>query len=274
METFVDASRPTAEHGPVPASTSRTLQTTILFPAATDNGPPDTAGGPYPLIVFGHGSGGLGTRYLPMLRTWAAAGYVVAAPVFPFAATGGNDATSTDDYPNQPADMAFAISGMLRLNFDASSPLKGSMDADRVGAAGHSLGAMTTLALAANTCCRDPRVKAAAVLSGRELPFGSGSFFTRIRVPLLLIHGDADNNVPYSDARRTYGDAPPPRFLVTLFGGDHSAPYDPPDSRAAQLTAKVVVDFFDQYLKGATDGLRRIQADAGTGGVAKLESET
>lgn len=61
---------------------------------------------------------------------------------------------------------------------------------------------MTTLALAASTCCHDPRVKAAAILSGRELPFGRGTFFTRIRAPLLLVHGDADDSVASAEAAR------------------------------------------------------------------------
>jgi len=274
-ETFVDSGRPTAAHGTAPAAPDRTLRTTVFFPASTADGPPDTAGGPYPLVVFAHGSGGLGTRYFPLLRSWAAQGYVVAAPVFPFAADGEvDDGTSTEDLVNQPADMSFTIDGMLRLDGDQTSPLRGLVDPDRIGAAGHSLGAMTTLALAANTCCHDQRVKAAAILSGREMPFGNGTFFTRIRTPLLLVHGDADTNVAYRDGRKAYADAPPPRFFLTLVGGDHSSPYDPPDSPDAQLTARATLAFFDTFLKGAADGPARLRGVAPSAAVGKLESET
>ncbi len=279
-EVFVDSSRPTSEHGSSPATPDRTLRTTVLFPAISDGGPPDTSAGPYPLIVFAHGSGGLGSRYLPLLRSWVAHGYVVAAPVFPFAAgdnrggDGVDDGTSTQDLVNQPADMAFTITQLLRLNDDATSPLKGVVDPGRVGAAGHSLGAMTTLALAANTCCYDQRVKAAAILSGREMPFGNGTFFTRIRTPLLLVHGDADANVAYRDGRKAYADAPPPRFLLTLLGGDHSAPYDPFESAAAQATAQATLAFFDGYLKGDNDGVAQLRTAGSTPDVARTESET
>ena len=86
-ETFVDTSRTTEAHSTVAASESRTLPTRILSPA-------DGQGGrPYPLIVFAHGSGGLGTGYDVLLRTLAAAGHVVAAPAFPIAR---NDAAAGD----------------------------------------------------------------------------------------------------------------------------------------------------------------------------------
>jgi dipeptidyl aminopeptidase/acylaminoacyl peptidase len=274
-EVFVDSSRPTAEHGSAPAAPQRTLRTTILFPATSEDGGLDSGGRPYPLIVFGHGSGGFGARYLPLLRSWAAQGYVVAAPVFPFAADGdaGGEA-STEDLANQPADMAFVVTELLRLSGDAASPIGGAIDPDRIGAAGHSLGAMTTLALAANTCCHDPRVKAAAILAGREMPFGNGRFFYRIRTPLLFVHGDADANVPYRDGRRAYDNAPPPRFFVTLLGGDHSSPYAPFGSPTTQVTVDATLHFFDAYLKGDTGEVARLLTDSSRAGVARVESET
>ena len=59
----------------------------------------------------------------------------------------------------------------LRDHLDAelsasAGPLSGMVDPDKIGAAGHSLGGVTTLGLAANTCCQDARVKAAIVFSG------------------------------------------------------------------------------------------------------------
>jgi predicted dienelactone hydrolase len=279
VETFVDTSRPTVDHGSVPGAPSRTLRTTVMFPATADGGPPDTVAGPYPLVVFAHGSGGLGTEYFPMLRSWAAAGYVVAAPEFPVAAGGPDgrqgDSSSIEDLPNQPADMSFAVTQLLAASASAASPLHGMVDPTRIGAAGHSLGAMATLALTENTCCHDERLRAAVVLAGREAPFGSGVFFNRIRTPLLLVHGDADGTVPYSEGRKIYNDAPPPRYLLTLAKGGHSTMYDPFGDPAAQLVSRLTVAFFDTYLKGATDGPSRLRVDAGpSAGVAKLDSET
>ncbi len=267
-ETFTDTSRTTEAHSTVAAAESRTLPTRILSPTGGQ------VGGPYPLIVFAHGSGGLGTGYDVLLRTWAAAGHVVAAPAFPIAR---DDAAAGDwqlDLPKLPGDMTFVIDQVLRLNADAGSPLRGAVDPNRIGVAGHSMGGMTALAVAGNTCCHDPRIKAAVILAGRETPFGSGQFWSRIRTPLLLVHGDADYNVVYGDGRRAYANAPPPRFLLTIVNGDHGTPFTGDRENAqASLVTDVTLDFFDQYLRSVPEGLDRLQARADAPGVAKLEQE-
>ena len=56
-------------------SASRTLTTAVWYPVGT--------AGPWPLVVFAHGYRlGVGP-YVHLCQTWAAAGYVVAAPTFP-----------------------------------------------------------------------------------------------------------------------------------------------------------------------------------------------
>ena len=266
-ETFVDPARTTEAHATVAAADSRTLPTRIVTPAA---GQP---GRPYPLIVFAHGSGGLGTRYDPLLRAWAAAGYVVAAPSFPIVRDDAQRGDWALDLPKLPGDMTFVIDQILRLNADAGSPLRGAVDPAHIGVAGHSMGGMTTLAVAGNTCCHDARIKAAVVLAGRETPFGSGAFWSRIITPVLLVHGDADFNVVYSDGRRAFANAPPPRFFLTIVNGDHGTPYtgDAGDPQAGVVT-DTTIDFFDHYLRGVADGLDRLQARVAPG-VARLEQE-
>jgi len=267
-ETFVDRSRTTEAHNTVVGSDSRTLPTRILSPTAGQ------AGRPWPLLVFAHGSGGLGSGYDVLLRAWAAAGYVVAAPAFPIDRDDSEPSAWTLDLPKLPGDMTFVINEVLRLNADASSPLRGAVDPTRIGVAGHSMGGMTTLAVAGNTCCHDARIKAAVVLAGRETPFGSGVFWSRIITPILLVHGDADYNVVYADGRRAYANAPPPRFLLTVIGGDHGTPYrgavDDPQGR---VVTDATLHFLDHYLHGAADGLARLQARANAPGLAKLEQE-
>ncbi|MDQ3898885.1 MAG: hypothetical protein M3326_16855 [Actinomycetota bacterium] len=266
-EALVDTGRSTDAVGTTPASPSRSLPTVVLTPAA---GQP---GRPYPLIVFAHGNGGRGRGDHPLLRAWASAGYVVAAPTFPFGAGRAPEGEGGNDYPNQPGDMSFVIGELLRRNGDPSSPLYGAIDPDRVGAAGHSLGATTTLALAANTCCHDDRVKAAVILAGGEVRFGSGQFWARIRTPVLFVHGDADPLVAYTSGQRAYDDAPPPRFLLTIPGGDHTRPYSGSrDDPQARVVTEATLDFFDQYLKGVPDGVDRLRSDAAPP-VATLQSE-
>jgi fermentation-respiration switch protein FrsA (DUF1100 family) len=266
-EDFVDNSRSTDAVGSTPAWPNRSLPTVVLAPAA---GQP---GAPYPLIVFAHGNGGHARGDHPLLRAWASAGYVVAAPTFPFGAGRAPQGEGGNDYANQPGDMSFVITEMLRLNGDPTSPLRGSIDPRRIGAAGHSLGGSTSLALAGNTCCYDERVKAAIVLAAGELRFGSGQFWTEIRTPLLFVHGDADAVVPYRTSKRAFDYAPPPRFLITIVGGDHSQPFLGGADAQAQVVTHASLDFFDHFLKGVADGLDRLRADGNVDGVARLESE-
>jgi dienelactone hydrolase len=264
-ETFVDTARSTEAHGSVTASESRTLATRIVAPAA---GQP---GRPYPLIVFAHGSGGLGTGYDRLFRTWAESGYVVVAPAFPISR---GDGEWQVDLPKLPGDMSFVIDQVLRLNAGAGSPLEGVVDPAKIGVAGHSMGGMTVLAVAGNTCCHDRRIKAAVVLAGRETPFGSGQFWNRIVTPILLVHGDADYNVVYGDGRRAYANAPPPRFLLTILGGDHGTPYTgDPAHHQAGLVSDAILGFFDQFLHDDAGGVARLMARAEAPGVAKLELE-
>ena len=266
-EPFVDAGRGTEASGSAPASPTRAVPTRIFAPAG---GQP---GRTYPLIVFVHGSGGLGDGYDVLLRTWASAGYVVAAPALPGSTDKEARGDWTVDLPNFPADVRFVVDQLLRVSAAADGPLPGVIDPERIGLSGHSMGGMITLAVAGNTCCHDPRVKAAVVLAGRETPFGSGQFWARIRTPVLLIHGDADASVTYADGRRAYASAPPPRFLLTVLDGDHGTPYTgDPGHPQARLVSDAALDFFGHYLKGTSDGLSHLQARAAAG-VAKLEQE-
>jgi len=101
---------------------------------------------------------------------------VVAAPQFPLTndhTPGGPDA---GDVVNQPGDMSFIVTSVLNASAHPNTTLSDLVDPNEVGAAGHSNGAITTLGLIANTCCKDQRVKAAVVMAGDEVPFSGGTY--------------------------------------------------------------------------------------------------
>lgn len=236
--TFVDSTRVTPSNGSFPGAKSRTLPTLVLYPVTTNRGP-------FPLVVFSHGFTANGPAYAPLLRQWAAHGFVVAAPTFPLSSQNAPGGPTILDYRNQPGDVSFVITEMLREAGDPQSPLHGLIARNRVAVAGHSLGAITTLAVAYNSCCRDSRVDAAVPISGIMLPFGSGTtWFTGPAVPLLLIHGNADGTVPYVSSVNSYSAASPPKYFMTLLGAPHTPFFGPwgPDIDNA------VVSFFDRYL--------------------------
>jgi dienelactone hydrolase len=259
-DTFVDPSRPTAAWGPSPGHASRTLVTTVLYPTATPvyrtggSGPqvvvgaaPDRAKAPYPLIVFAHGLGAAPSDYKELLASWAAAGFVVAAPQFPLSSRQTPGGPDGGDIVNQPGDVSYVIGSVVQASAEASGPLSGLVDPLEIGAAGHSNGAITTLGLVANTCCHDSRVKAAVVMAGTTEGFPSGQYDFSDTPPLLVVHGTADELVPYRSGVLVFNQAHGPKGLLTIRGGSHGAAAGlSPGSSSTVISS--TVDFFDAYL--------------------------
>jgi dienelactone hydrolase len=278
---FVDSTRPTAANGSEPAKDSRTLRTTVYYPAAGAPGGPAQIGAPpasgrrFPLIVFAHGFTAIGKIYFTTLQAWAAAGYVVAAPDFPLSSGSAPGGPSAGDYINQPADESFVIDQLLELNGDTASVLHDLIDAEHVGASGQSLGGMTTFGLAFNTCCRDPRIDAAAPMAGRLAPFPAGEYRAEIGPPLLIIHGDADDTVDYASAIEAYDLLLPPKLLLTHEGGGHILPYVGSNAALA-ATIEASTAFFDLFLKRERGARERLLAAGARERVAleyELESQ-
>jgi fermentation-respiration switch protein FrsA (DUF1100 family) len=274
-ETFVDTSRPTRANNGAPGKPSRTLQTMVLYPATgapsnldVPDAPPARDDGPFPLIEFSHGFTSNGPTYALFLRQLASAGYVVAAPTFPLTSRGAPGGPSGADYANQPGDVSFVISELLRLDRDATSVLFGLIDEDKVAVSGHSMGAMTTYGIAYNTCCEDERIKAAVPISGIEPPFGDGTYVGRPAVPLLAIHGDADATLPFSGSEKAYRAASAPKFLLRVVRGPHT----PFSGIGGRVIVKVMTDFFDHYLKRRAGSLEAIGRDGNVAGATELSS--
>lgn len=278
-QTFVDNSRPTEGIAP-----SRTLLTAIYYPAqgpptdqAVANAPPDTSGGPYPLILFSHGLGARGVFYQDVIKTWVSAGYIVAAPDYPLsnanAPGGANFGRAIADTKNQPADASFVISEVIKLDKDGKQ--FGAIDAKRIGASGHSLGGITTYGVAYSACCRDKRIKAAIPMSGLAgVVEPAENYFHDDATPLLGTHGNADGTVPYAAGRQAYTSAQPPKFLLTFIGAGHVSPFLGGTDAQATVLKKSTVDFWDRYLKGDKAALDKLRTDGNLAGSTTLEEQT
>jgi dienelactone hydrolase len=266
--TFVDTARSTPPWNGMPARPSRTLVTSIWYPARSGSAK-QTGQGPYPLIVFAHGLGGSPQDYRALLTAWAAAGYVVAAPLFPLSSSATPGGADGGDIGNQPADMSFVIGQMLKASSAQNGPLSGLIEPDEVGAAGHSNGAITTLGLVANTCCRDTRVKAAVVMAGTTEGLGRGRYDLAEAPPLLVVQDLHDGLVPYGDAVAVFNQARGPKALLAL---RWDPPSDTTGSTAHMASSGVVgptsaavirstTAFFDTYLKHEHGALQEVAAD-------------
>ena len=281
--TFVDASRPTNANGSSPELATRTLRTAIYYPAlvppggdAIRNAPPGPPGqsGRYPLILFSHGLGGHAMFYVEVLKSWASAGYVVAAPEYPLSSINADGgffrANGFADRANQPADATFVINQVLQQQ---KALLSGIVDPKRIGASGHSLGGGTTYALGYSTCCRDRRVKAAIPMSACAGDVQDpGGYFGDIATPLLILHGDADPRISYQRAVEAFAAAKPPKFGLTFVGAGHIEPFTglPAGVQAMALTLGTV-DFWDRYLKDDKTALKRFSTDVDVTGVTRFQ---
>lgn len=259
---------------PSGATEPRTIVTYVRYPAA---GPDQQRGdvakappahGPFPLIVFGHGFALTPRLYAPLLRAWTSAGYVVAAPVFPLENAHAPGGPNESDLPNQPADMRLVISRLLAANA-STGPLHGLIDPRAVAVAGHSDGGDTALAVAYDPRYRDPRVDAAMILSGAEIP-GLGTFsFPAGSPPLLATQGTADTVNPPSATMTFFRSAPAPKYLLLLTGAGHLRPYSIPGPQL-DTVERVTLAFLGHYLRHAPR--RRLLSAGNVPGVARLEA--
>jgi alpha-beta hydrolase superfamily lysophospholipase len=234
---FVDTSRTiTLPHG---KTVPRPVTTVFWYPPLRDGA------GPFPLVVFGHGFASTPWLYRRLLRDWAAAGYVVAAPVFPLGNANAPGGPDESDIVNQPRDMSFVITRVLKASAGTTSPLSGLVDPEKVAVAGHSDGAMTAFAAAYEKPFYDDRIHAALVLSGAIL--GPHRYVEHTGVPLLAVQGTADRINQPIYARELFHAVGRPKFLLLLRGAGHLPPYTVPGPRFATVM-HVTIAFLDHYL--------------------------
>ena len=317
-ETFVDASRPTQASPPFAGAPDRRLDTWIWYPAATEgDGPIDDAeplaGGPWPLIVYSHGTYGRPDNATHFIEHLVRNGYVVAAPAFPLTSSVAHTqlpAADVTDAGSQPGDVSFVIDSLL------SHPRLGRLiDAERIGATGISLGGITTYFLSFGIPTRDERIKASAPIAGGDPPYAALSFGlgfagvlpAPLSTPALLLVGDADVfEAQTGGPAAAYARLLAPKYQVMIgaaphvwFGDrDHVPPDDinpdciwfenntgaqPPmcaerrpliePARQKEITRHALLAFFDGYLKDDAEALERLRAIGATFDAVTLQQE-
>ena len=196
---LVDRSRPAVDPFGERSAPTRSLPTELYLPAGA---------GRHPLIVFAPGFGGDPSKFTDLFTHWSDAGFAVASPRFPVTYTGADGSTlgRATDFREQPADLSFVLDHVL------ASTYRDRIDAHRIGAAGLSLGGVTTWGWIANTCCRDDRLRAAIVMDGNQFAFPNGTYVDN-PVPVLVYHADHDPALPFANARAAYDHADRPQVL-------------------------------------------------------------
>jgi dienelactone hydrolase len=252
--TLVDGERATPPSGSFPGSASRTLPTDVYAPAVGTPGEVSAdaelaaADGPYPLLVFAHGFGGNRTNFTATLAHLASRGFVVAAMDFP---STNLTALSTGtanvvDLIEQPRDVSFVIDSLLGSGDPAAAAFASAVDAERIGALGHSFGGGTVLLSVFGGPLADERIDAVAAVAPFTCVLGAGAFSGR-HPPVLVIHGtdDAIANAAWTD--ETYEFISPPKLLLRIVGADHLGYFSDPVLQGLRDSAVLPV------LAGAAD---------------------
>lgn len=221
--TLVDRSRPTQANNDFAGSDERRLVTSIKYPTNPNARGVAREGRPangFPLIVYSHGFMSRRSEGDYLARHFARHGYFFVAADYPltnFASPGG---PRFDDVAHQPGDVGFLIDRLLRWNDDPAHEFFGTIDPERIGVMGLSLGGMTSTLAAFHPELRDDRIGAAVSIAGPSVMF-TPVFFETAEVPFLMIAGDADAIVPYPENAASLPERAPRSGLVTLKSGSH-----------------------------------------------------
>jgi predicted dienelactone hydrolase len=194
----------------------------LLQTSAVRDAPPRRDRGPYPLVLFSHGQGGIRWQSAFYTVTLASHGHVVAAPDHPgttlWDALRRQLTGQIENQNNRPDDLTFLIDRLTSM--PPGDPLAGLADRARIGATGHSFGAFTIL----RTAARDGRIGALVAqappdvqIAWLELP---ASF--RLRIPVQLQGARLDRTLPYAEnVVPTWERLDRPRYLLELRRGGH-----------------------------------------------------
>jgi hypothetical protein len=267
IATWTDPEGSTRNYFEGTTERGREMQVEILYPTLSVGGSSPLAWatpayrfGPYPVIVFAHGYDVDPNTYRALLMSWAQAGYVVIAPLFPdtsLAAIQAQDGAYTEsDTYNQPADVAFVVSQIVDAAHGKAPPyaayLVGLVDSAKLILGGQSDGADTVAALmydheyAATLASMAVKPIAVALLSGAEWTRGVDEYSvpTSYGVPALVVQALTDScNVP-SDSSVIYNMLSGTKWFLALEDATHLGPYVGLGADAA-IVEQVTISFFD-----------------------------
>lgn len=193
-----------------------------------------------PVILFSHGLGGSLDAGTIWASAWVEAGFAVIHLQHPGSDTAAwragrlREAMNAEQFLARVLDVRFAIDELGRRERDGECDLS-RIDRNRIGMAGHSFGAHTTMAVSGQrfpggVSLTDTRVDAAIAFSPAPAAGSDQSrdaeAYGRIFIPFFSITGTRDevsvNPIDAADRQRPFRAMPPgEKYLLVFESGEH-----------------------------------------------------
>ncbi len=219
--TYTDPNRAIKASMGFAGSPTRQIEVTVWFPA-------QQTGGPWPLLLFSHGTYGHADGFMHIVNDLVSRGYMVAAPDFPLSSRNAwtkIKGPDISDVGEQVKDIHFLLDQLL-----ADSAIGPMIDKDKIAIGGHSLGAVTSYFASFGAQTRDPRIKAVVLLGAADpvqaaLTQNMGLYGTAhsiVSPPVLFLSAEKDVFAALMGrAHAAYSRVEPPKYEVMIKGGAH-----------------------------------------------------
>lgn len=185
---------------------------------------PLAADGPFPVIVFSHGNGGIAVQSFFLTEYLASHGYIVVCPDHTGNALltqlpdgtaigpGGQDRTYANAVADRVADVSFLVDALDELGeSDPDGRFTGKVDIERLGVTGHSFGGLTTLMAME----QDPRFDAGSPMAP-AVPEPQS-----IPKPILYFWATEDQTLPAEPVQAHYAGHAASKMLVSIQDAGH-----------------------------------------------------
>jgi predicted dienelactone hydrolase len=186
-------------------------------PARRDATP--AAGGPWPVVMFSHGYGGVRFQSFFLTEQLASHGFVVVSPDHPgntlldFAQLGDDEATAQSAI-DRPLDVILAAERAIAGTLGVAV----TVDPERIAVSGHSFGGWTALEVAR----RDERFRVVIPLAPGFRAGATPDFVADLARPIAVFGGTFDETCPFeSDQHLPYDLAQPPKALIGITAAGH-----------------------------------------------------
>lgn len=205
--------------------------------------PIDSAHGPYPVLIYVHGTAATRIYSRPFFEHWASRGFVVISADNP----GITQKDITASFTNllkadQKGDTQNLISAVHSIsNNGPLGFLKGHVDADRIGLSGHSAGGVAVNALGS-----EPGVKVI-------IPMASGGTKEGTELASTLVLGGlSDSTATFTRTTQAYDASPSPKRLIGFSDMGHVGFVDV--CRGVELREQFGLEFPEAMNRLISDG--------------------